>query len=74
MSEPTLPPHQQTPVFQFAIVFVVVIIILQMWLLTSSLDEYLGGHDQILLPAAIASACCVAVCWRLIKAVGKENR
>ncbi len=74
MNGPDLPPQNKIPIFQLAIVFVSIIIILQMWLLTSSLDAYLGGETGIVLPAAVASGFCVVICWRLMKAVTDGNR
>ncbi|MCZ7666955.1 MAG: hypothetical protein M5U34_06895 [Chloroflexi bacterium] len=41
--------------------FVVVIIVLQLWLFTSTMNAYLGGDSAILLPAAIASLVCLGL-------------
>ena len=38
---------------------VVVIIVLQLWLLTATMNAYLGGDTAILLPAALASLVCL---------------
>ena len=74
MSNPGIPPRQKIPIFQATVVFISIILILQLWLLTSSLDAYLAGESQIALPAAAASGFCVLVCWRLLKAAtGKEE-
>ena len=74
MNQPQVPPHQKVPIFQMAIVFIAVILVLQLWLLTSSLDAYLAGEHRIVLPAAVASGFCVFICWRLLKAAtgGKQ--
>jgi len=37
---------------------VLIIVILQLWLLTATMDAYLGGDDAIVLPAALASLAC----------------
>jgi hypothetical protein len=37
---------------------VVVIDILQLWLLTATMEAHLGGDDTIVLPAALASLVC----------------
>jgi len=68
MNTPHLPPHQKIPIFQLSIVFISIILILQMWLLTGSLDAYLAGDRQIVLPAAAASGLCVLICGWLLKA------
>jgi hypothetical protein len=38
--------------------FVVIVAVLQLWLLTASVNAYLGGDDTIVLPAALASLAC----------------
>lgn len=73
MNAPRVPPHQKVPLFQLSIVFISIILILQMWLLSGSLDAYLGGDRMIALPAAAASGLCVLICWRLLKAVTDEE-
>jgi hypothetical protein len=41
--------------------FVVLMVILQLWLLTATMNAYLAGDTAILLPAAVASAVCFAL-------------
>jgi hypothetical protein len=38
---------------------VVIIVILQLWLFTATVNAYLGGDSAILLPAALASLACL---------------
>lgn len=40
---------------------VVIIIILQLWLFTATMNAYLGGDTGILWPAAIASLVCLGL-------------
>lgn len=40
---------------------VVIIIILQLWLFTATLNAFLGGDRAILLPAAAASIVCLGL-------------
>jgi len=40
---------------------VVIIIILQLWLFTATMNAYLGGDTAILWPAAIASLVCLGL-------------
>lgn len=40
---------------------IVIIIILQLWLFTATMNAYLGGDIAILLPAAIASLICLGL-------------
>lgn len=38
---------------------VVILVILQLWLLTSTMNAFLGGDTSVLLPAALASLVCL---------------
>ena len=40
---------------------VVIIVILQLWLLTATMNAYLGGDTTILWPAALASLVCLGL-------------
>ena len=40
------------------LVLVILIVILQLWLLTATMNVYLGGDAEIVLPAALASLAC----------------
>lgn len=40
---------------------VVIIIVLQLWLFTATMNAYLGGDTAILLPAAIGSLVCLGL-------------
>ena len=50
---------------------VIIIVILQLWLFTATVNAYLGGDSAILLPAALASLVClllnVGLLWYLYK-------
>jgi hypothetical protein len=46
--------------------FVILIVILQLWLLTATMNAYLGGDATILLPAALASLACLALIGGLL--------
>jgi hypothetical protein len=40
---------------------VIIIVILQLWLFTASVNAYLGGDESILWPAAVASLICLGL-------------
>lgn len=40
---------------------VLVLVVLQLWLLTATMNAYLGGDYEIVLPAALASIFCLAL-------------
>jgi hypothetical protein len=37
---------------------VLTIVILQLWLLTATMNAFLGGKESVIVPAALASAAC----------------
>lgn len=40
---------------------VLIIVILQLWLLTATMNAYLGGDTTVLWPAALASLVCLGL-------------
>jgi len=41
--------------------FVVLIVILQLWLLTATMNAFLGGDTDVVLPAALFSLVCLGL-------------
>lgn len=41
--------------------FVVIIVILQLWLLTVTVNSYLGGNLAVVWPAALVSLACLGL-------------
>jgi uncharacterized membrane-anchored protein len=52
---------QRMTITNGALVFTIIIVVLQLWLLTATMDAYLGGDMAIALPAAIASVVCLGL-------------
>jgi hypothetical protein len=51
--------RQQKMTIVFGILSIVlIIVVLQLWLLTATMNAFLGGEDAVVVPAAIASAVC----------------
>lgn len=48
-----------------AMSLVIILLIVQMWLLSATLDSYLAGRRHAVLPAAIISAMLFAACFAL---------
>ena len=71
MSLPRFVRSQRMTIVTGMLVFVAIIIVLQLWLLTATMNAYLGGDTTILLPAAIASSFClllnVGLLWYLYR-------
>ena len=56
---------------------IVLLLVVQIWLLSVTLDTFLAGHTETALPAAIASGVLCAVClalYRFARRVDKEAR
>ena len=51
--------HQKRTIVAGILSFVVVLVILQLWLFTATMNAYLGGDHSILLAAALASFACL---------------
>jgi hypothetical protein len=46
---------------------VMIIVVLQLWLLTATMEAYLGGEHSIVIPAALASLACFALILGLLR-------
>jgi hypothetical protein len=45
-----------------AIALIAILLVVQMWLLTATLEAYLAGHLEPIIPAAIISGLIFAAC------------
>ena len=50
---------QRTTVVYGMLAFVLMLVVLQLWLLTATMNAYLGGDESVVLPAAGASLACL---------------
>ena len=53
--------QQRTPILMAILCIVITIVVLQLWLLTATMDAFLRGDASVLVPAAIASLVCLAL-------------
>ena len=58
---------QRMPIVQGMLAFVLILVMLQLWLLTATMNAYLGGDDTVVWPAAAASLFCFALCAGLLR-------
>lgn len=65
---PPTPPHappftrgQRGVVIYGIIGFVSLLVVLQLWLLTATMNAYLGGDESPILPALVVSVACFAL-------------
>ena len=51
--------EQRTTIVNGMLGFVIMLVILQLWLLTATMNAYLGGDESVIWPAAGASLVCL---------------
>ena len=51
--------EQRTIVITGMLAFILILVILQLWLLTATMNAYLGGDEAVIWPAAAASILCL---------------
>ena len=51
--------EQRTTVINGMLAFVAILVLLQLWLLTATMNAYLGGDESVIWPAAAASVLCL---------------
>ena len=57
-----------------AVIFVILLLIVQMWLLTATLESYLAGHHDAVIPGLAVSAVLVVACVALYAFVRRVDR
>ena len=65
---------QRTIIVYGMLVFVLMIVILQLWLLTATMNAWLGGDDSVVWPAAAVSAGGMALNVGLLTFLGRIER
>jgi uncharacterized protein DUF6755 len=66
--------EQRTTIVYGMLGFVVILVVLQLWLLTATMNAYLGGDDGVIWPAAIASLVCLLLNLGLLRYLGGLTR
>jgi len=54
--------------------FVLIVVVLQLWLLTATMNAFLGGDDGVVTPAAIVSIVCLALNVGLLRYLHRLER
>ena len=57
-----------------ALLFIVILLITQMWLLTATLESYLAGHIDVALPGLLTSAALFLACFAIYRVVVRLDR
>jgi hypothetical protein len=65
---------QRTTIVYGMLAFVLIVVILQLWLLTATMNAWLGGDDSVVWPAAAVSAGGLALNVGLLVHLGRIER
>jgi hypothetical protein len=67
--KPRLTRAQQVTIFNGINLIVTLLVVLQLWLLTATMNAWLGGDSSIVWPAALASLTCLVLNLFLLRRV-----
>jgi hypothetical protein len=65
---------QRTTIVYGMLAFVLMVLVLQLWLLTATMNAYLGGDDSVIWPAAFASLLCFLLNLGLLRYLARMDR
>jgi hypothetical protein len=65
---------QRTTIVYGMLAFVLMLVVLQLWLLTSTMNAYLGGDESVIWPAALASLACLGLNAGLLRYLYRIDR
>lgn len=66
--------QQRTTIVYGVLCLVILLVVLQLWLLTATMNAYLGGDGDVVWPAAIASLVCFAFNGFLLRNLEDRER
>lgn len=63
--------EQRTTTVSGVLCLLLTLVVLQLWLLTATMNAFLGGDEAVVLPAALASLACfllnAGLLWHLFR-------
>ena len=65
---------QRATIVYGMLAFVLVLVVLQLWLLTATMNAYLGGDDSVIWPAAAVSLICLLLNVGLLRYLYRVER
>ena len=71
---PTRARRRRGVAIDAAMVLVILVLMVQMWLLTATLESYLAGHHDVVIPGLAVSAVLVLACLALYAFVRRVDR
>lgn len=63
------PRHQRGMIVYGIMSIILLLVVMQLWLLSATMNAYLGGDESVLWPAALVSIALFAVNLRLLSFV-----
>jgi hypothetical protein len=66
-SDPSRARRQRLSIVYGILCVVLILVVMQLWLLTATMNAFLGGDQAIVWPAAGASALCLALNLGLVR-------
>ncbi len=66
--------RQRTNIVYGMLCFVVLLVTMQLWLLTATMNAWLGGDESVIWPAAIASLLCLLLNLGLLRYLYRMER
>lgn len=68
--KPRLTPSQLSTIFNGVNLIVTLLVVMQLWLLTATMNAWMGGDRSVVWPAMFASlACCCVNLWLLRRVI-----
>jgi len=74
MKPRTFTREQRMPILHGMLAFVVILVVLQLWLLTATMNAYLGGDESVIWPAVLASLACLGLNAGLLRYLYRIDR
>ena len=65
---------QRMTIVHGMLIFVLIVVVLQLWLLTATMNAWLGGDKSVVWPAAAVSAAGLALNVGLYRYLGRLER
>lgn len=66
--------QQRMTIVNSMLAFVLMLVVLQLWLLTATMNAFLGGDDSVIWPAAAASLVCLLLNVGLLRYLYQIDR
>jgi hypothetical protein len=63
--------EQRTTIVNGVLCLLLILVVLQLWLFTATMNAFLGGDEAVILPAALASLVCFGLNVGLLRYVYK---